>query len=67
MLLSCAYANGRQRSRLSAGWPRRPEAAQVVARIDLSGLFHGEAAAQHRSDQMHPAAVILDAPRESND
>src|SRR5689334_5780477 len=41
---------------------RFAENAHVIAAGDFPGLLGGEAATQHRRDEMHPARVILDAP-----
>src|SRR6267154_4754201 len=36
--------------------------AHIVAACDLSGLLGGEAAAQHRRDEVHPLRVVWQAP-----
>jgi len=40
---------------------RRAKDAHVVAAGNLPRFLGGEAAAQHRSDEMHPSRVVLDA------
>src|SRR5262245_6576430 len=37
---------------------RSAEDAHIIAAGDLAGLLRGEAAAQHRRDEMHPLGVI---------
>src|SRR6266478_7866231 len=41
----------------------RAKDAQIVAACDLSGLLGGEAAAQHRRDEVHPLRVVWHATR----
>src|SRR5215472_6217864 len=42
---------------------RGPKDAHVVAAGNLTDLLGGEAAAQHRRDEVHPLRVIRDASR----
>src|SRR6516165_5094863 len=59
---SCAYVG---RCCRAGSWrpsaDRSTEYAQVVAAGDLARLVGGEAAAQHRRDEVHPPRVILKA------